>query len=836
MPKHVGGQGNPNAKLMVIGEAPGEVEDETGIPFAPNAPSGSTLDKVLLACGSSRDEVWITNVVKHRPPDNDLDRLSEIGHSIEEYIPELNREIQEIRPNVILAVGNLALKYTAGKDKITLWRGSILPCTVIPNCKVVPAIHPANFLTERVPFWHSKVFKFDVKRAIDESVDSELRIPNPHIQICKSSLQLYNYIEQYKDKPYFACDIETFGSIPVCVGIAFTKDSAMSIPLLRVNAEVEIGDHDLNEIWLILNRLFQTKKVIGQNFKFDHQKLLAPCGFDVRHVYADTMFLAHTIHPELPKKLEFLTSIYTRHPYYKDEGKEFNLKKHKLSRLLHYNGTDCIVTIECFERMMEICRAMGLEDFFFNQVMPLHQLYMDIDACGIAQDEKRKYELKLRYKALELYASDEFFNLSEYRCVYREEQEKIKKAEKKLDLEAEEKEKVINIASPKQLKEFLYGYMGFPIHQDTSEETLVGLLGNHCKMKENGIEVEDQIKARILENILDIRRFRITQSRLNAKVDYDGRMRTSYRCVGTENARSSTSILQPPVRPEQIGVAAQTITKHGDIGPEIRETYITDEGYVFLEADLSQAEARIVANLSGDENLLKLFDTADIHSTTASWIFKRPISKKDPGERFIGKESRHGGNYDMKKHRFMITVNTDARKFNILDPETGRVLKISERRADEILSIFHNMSPRIRGSFHKEIIQALKDSPTRTLQNPFGRQRQFLARWGQKLFQEAYAFIPQSTVRDHMIKVMIHLRKEYPDVRICLESHDSILALVKHDQVDGYASAVKEIMEQPIDFSRCSLPRKPLIIPAEVMIGEKNYRDLKKYNFEERVA
>jgi len=298
-------------------------------------------------------------------------------------------------------------------------------------------------------------------------------------------------------------------------------------------------------------------------------------------------------------------------------------------------------------------------------------------------------------------------------------------------------------------------------------------------------------------------------------------MRTAYRITGTETGRTSTSILKAPLRPHKLGLAFQTMTKHGDIGADLRSMFIPDDGMIFIEADLSQAEARVVALLSRDEETLKLFDTTDIHILTASWCFStKPelITRKDP-RRFVGKTVRHAGNYDMGKRRLMQTVMSDARRFHI-------DVQISEWKAGEILTIFHAKSPKIRGVFHAEIRAALADN-NRVLITPFGRYRQFFGRWDDDLFKEAYAQIPQSTVADHLKRVMLRVKARLPWLQIIVESHDAFTAQIPVNKVEEVRKVIKEEMEVPIDFSSCTLSRGNLTIPCEIFTG-MNYKDLEK--------
>src|SRR5690242_12619038 len=107
MPKYVPGIGPSTAKLIIVGEAPGEREEQEGKPFV--GPSGKIVDEVLANADIKSSEVYKTNVIKIRPPNNDIKKLLLLGKSIEDFIPQLWEEINAIKPNSILAFGNTAL-------------------------------------------------------------------------------------------------------------------------------------------------------------------------------------------------------------------------------------------------------------------------------------------------------------------------------------------------------------------------------------------------------------------------------------------------------------------------------------------------------------------------------------------------------------------------------------------------------------------------------------------------------------------------------------------------------------------------------------------------------
>jgi DNA polymerase-1 len=357
------------------------------------------------------------------------------------------------------------------------------------------------------------------------------------------------------------------------------------------------------------------------------------------------------------------------------------------------------------------------------------------------------------------------------------------------------------------MKELLFSELKLPPRDNTQEDTLVALLGNHT---EAGTK-----ESEILSLILELRQLRTNYGYLEAGVDPDGRIRTTYRITGTETGRTSTGVLGPPIRPWHSGMAFQTIPKHGPFSKYIRSIFIPPPGYVFLEVDLSQAEARIVALLADDEYTLKLFNSSDIHSTTASWIFNVPPEQITKDQRFIGKMVRHAGNYGMGKKRLMLNVNADAKKFGI-------PVQLSEARAKEIIDIFHLRTPKIRHIFHTQVREQVHKD--RTLFNPFGRMRQF---FGYLKDEELFAQIPQSTVSDHLRTAGLRIKDRDPGIRICAEIHDAFLLKVKEEEIEKTSKLLKEELEQEIDFSKCSLPRGKLKIPVEIQVGTR-LSELKK--------
>lgn len=151
---HVPGEGNSNAQLVVVGEAPGEREDSLGRPFV--GPSGELLTKILAAIDLKREDVFICNVLKHRPPGNRNPRPEEV----EACSPYLIKQLEIIQPRVIVAFGTFAAQTLLNtKEAIGKLRGRVHRYHGTP---LVVTYHPAAML--RNPAWKRPTWE-DVKLA-----------------------------------------------------------------------------------------------------------------------------------------------------------------------------------------------------------------------------------------------------------------------------------------------------------------------------------------------------------------------------------------------------------------------------------------------------------------------------------------------------------------------------------------------------------------------------------------------------------------------------------------------------------------------------------------------
>jgi uracil-DNA glycosylase family 4 len=812
---YVPGMGNANGRIAIVGEAPSFEEEAALKPFVGN--SGRELDKWLHEVGINRYECWTTNVCKYMVPPNAKSgrqipfwvRAKTVNIDKQQCINELYEEIKQLTNcNLVIALGNTALEALTNKNGITDYRGSILRGM---GKKVIATFHPAHILrqdAEIAGYWQKQVALADLKRCSEQQWFPDLRLPNRLLHICKSSAQLLDFIARHKEYDKPAVDIEAHpngSSIPICIGISFRPGEGITVPLWNKDDISSIPTADLVQCWYLTAKILGNNDIVGQNFKYDQDKIRR-LGFIIRRLASDTMLKAFAINPELPKNLAFNTSIYTEEPFYKNEG----MYEGDLADLLIGCARDSCVTKEIDLVMDKDLDKMNMRKYYENFIMHLHELYLAIETDGMLVDEARREVLLQKYIGWSEKLAYERFKLAGG--------------------------KNVNPQSWKQVRDFLYEYLNCPVREGTGEEVLTSLY--------NQVKKETQ-KAGIV-NILDSRRVEKTIGNyLMALPDYDGRMKsTYYLCL--ETGRTSTGLLEPPIRPEFrykdadsnkikkkcIGTAFQTLTKHGDIGQDIRSMYVADKGHCFIQIDSSQAEARVIFLLAKED--LTLFDKHDLHALTASWFVggeEKDWSKKVLGyehpNRFLGKTLRHAGHLGAKARRAANEVNTQARKYRI-------DIQIKELDAEVALNIFHMKQPKIRSVFQNGVKDCIDNTRQLRASIPYGVDsdhapvRTFFERHGDELYRQAYSYIPQRSITDNTKAAALRIRKQIDGVRIIVESHDSLTFLVPIIDIKYYVPILKTEMERPIDFSKCSIPRGLLSIPCDIEIGD-NYQEFKKY-------
>ena len=779
----VSGEGPNNARIAIVGEAPGMEEDYAGRPFVGS--SGKLLDALLTEAGINRNSCYITNVVKERPPGNNFNifyedtKRTKPTPALLEARAEVVQEIQELSPNVTIALGNEAMKALTGRSGIQKWRGSIQEGKV---GKVIASLHPAAVL--RMYNWRPLVL-VDLKRAKEESTHPEAHLPSITCHVMPRFSQVVDYIEmlRVKKKPV-AFDIETSGSHVRCLGLSNQPNEAFCIPFccspfsqgVKKGRVVFPANPRATSFWSLeeemailrlLDELMSDPDVpkVAQNYPFDASILEREFGFVTQGLWMDTMLVHNACYSELPKSLDFLTSFYTRHPRYSD----YNPASDQSTWV--YNCHDAAITGELAPILRKEAEDLGVWSFYKRHIEPT--------MISASRMGNRGVEIDMEY-----------FN-------------KLKAAltKKKEEMEEELNRLCgINPRSPKQVKEFLYGKMGLPPEYtgqgekrriSTCEECLERLRRKHPE--HSGI-LDLILKPRQLSTLLG--------NFFSTKFTEDGRITTSYNVAGTSGGRisSSADILG-------IGTNLQNIPKRRELGKTTRRAFRARKGNILVRIDLSQAEARYVAWDSKNRPLIKAFldPSFDVHTRNASLIFQKPQDEITPEERFKGKTCVHSANYKG-------------------GPRTAeKAAKVSYRFAKEALDRYKlGNAPYLQRWWESIEREVCNRGMIRT---KMGRIRIFLGRRDQTTFRSAISYKPQSDIGDVINQSLYNLDKDLPEGCFpILQVHDEVVCEAPVELALPCAIALDKALTHT--FTWDDVP-EPLIIPREICIGF-NWYDLKQ--------
>jgi uracil-DNA glycosylase len=368
-------RGVVGAPICVAGEAPGEDEARFHAPFV--GASGAEQDRMLSEAGVSPSDVWFTNAYKVQPPTtvgkdgkprkNDIGALPDLGVPLDVYQAEFIEELNQHRPSIIICTGASSLGVLCpscrgrnGEVPSTKWAGSLLtsPHLQFPHY-VLPVNHPA-FVLRQWSERQTSVFVYG--RAAQELAYLQTHgvlqaLPQRELIDCPTLNDCFDFLwhlYHYPDPRMIVCDIEMNPSkdkqrrwkFVYLIGIATSAQRAISIPLW------DFEPRHTAKLLHLLDNVFYFHSLCNQNwFNFDAPILEAQLGLNVNIAKSyDLMERHHVLWPELPHNLAFQTMMYTRQPFYKDEGKGIDTDSAAdMVRYRRYNALDCAVTYEVFE-------------------------------------------------------------------------------------------------------------------------------------------------------------------------------------------------------------------------------------------------------------------------------------------------------------------------------------------------------------------------------------------------------------------------------------------------------------------------------------------------------
>ena len=347
---------------------------------------------------------------------------------------------------------------------------------------------------------------------------------------------------------------------------------------------------------------------IGQNTKYDIE-VLKNYGIEVKAPLWDTMIAHYLINPGRENNMDYMAETLLKYQTIHIEEligpkgpRQKNMRDLSPTEIRDYAAEDADITLRLKNVLEPKLKEVGAEELFHNIEMPLVPILADMEYTGVKLDTKALDEVRLTFNERMIQLEKEIYELAGQE---------------------------FNISSPRQVGDILFGKLQII---EKAKKTKTG-------QYQTSEEVLQQLSSKhpIVEKILI---YRGLKKLIGTYVDalpklinpHTGHIHTSFnQCVTTTGRLSSSD---PNL---------QNIPVRGEDGKEIRKTIIPEEGQEFFSADYSQIELRVMASMSGDENMIEAFTSdADIHAATSAKIFHKPIEEVTKDERAKAKRANFG--------------------------------------------------------------------------------------------------------------------------------------------------------------------------------------------------
>ena len=595
--------------------------------------------------------------------------------------------------------------------------------------------------------------------------DGAEEIKNGPSQSIKTVVHDYQLVDKEEDiqklcdflitKSFVSFDTETTSTEAInaeLVGLSFCVEEkqAFYVPVPADRQEAE-------KIVNIFKPLYESEEIlkIGQNMKYDIE-VLGNYGIEVKGKMFDTMIAHYLIQPELRHNMDYMAEIYLGYQTIhieeligpKGKGQK-NMRDLTPEQIYEYAAEDADITLQLKNKLEPELKKYVAEDLFYNIEMPLMPVLAEMEMNGVRIDTDSLKEtsgvLTSRMKEIE----SRIYELAGME---------------------------FNIASPKQVGEVLFDKLKIV---EKAKKTKTGQYVTNEEVLQS-LKHKHEIVADILEH-------RGLKKLLGTYVDAlpklinprTGHIHTSFNQTVTATGRLSSS--DPNL---------QNIPVRGEDGKEIRKAFIPEPGCEFFSADYSQIELRVMAHLSGDENMIEAFrEGYDIHAATAAKIYKEDISDVSRDQRTKAKRANFGIIYG-------ITVFGLAER-----------LEISRDEAKQLISGYFETFPKVKEYMDKSIQRARAMGYAETL---FHRRR-YLADINShnatvRGFAERNAINApiQGTAADIIKVAMIRIHRRFKaegiQSKMILQVHDELNFSVLPEEHEKVERIVMEEMQNAFEM------------------------------------
>ena len=625
--------------------------------------------------------------------------------------------------------------------------------------KTPASVHSPEMIDtqELVNSSHAPHFSLEQDRENQSFID----LGKPEFITVSTLEALKKLIVEIKTSKMMSLDTETTSLDPklaelVGIAIAVSEKAGFYIPVgHQLTLDSKITQLDKSEVLAALKEVLESKEIkkIGQNLKYDIRVLLNQ-GIRVQGLFADTMVAAYALDSSGRHNLDYLCKKYLNYEVVAFEsvvGKgasQITFDQVPIEAATRYSAEDAWTALMLWKVLEPKLQAQGVEKLYREVDLPIVEVVVDMEEAGIKVDVPFLQKLETEF------------------------QKELKEIESKvLSLSQNQN---MNLNSPKQLGQFLFEELKLP----TQGKTKTGF-STDASVLEKLAPLHEA--PRLLLEYREISKLMGTYvlPLQDLRSKKDSRIRTSFHLTGTATGRLSSS--DPNL---------QNIPTRSKRGQKIREAFIAEEGMVFLSADYSQIELRILAHLSGDQSLVASFvNHEDVHRRTASEIFQVSPEHVSDEQRSFAKAINFGLMYG--KSAFGLAEE----------------LGITRTEAKNMIEKYFTRYHGVKEFLDHQIIDAKERGYITTL---LGRKRVLadIRSSNHAVRANAERMAMNSPIQgsaSDLIKVaMVDLHRELEaqnfKSRILLQVHDELVLECLQNEVDAVKVLVKKIMENAIQM------------------------------------
>lgn len=577
-------------------------------------------------------------------------------------------------------------------------------------------------------------------------------------------VEIENVVKQLKEARELSFDTETDSKDPIVANMVGISLSAKAGVAFYIPANVEGALSGKEVIHIVKPLLTNPDSLkIAQNFKYDYLVLLR-AGLKVEGPVFDTMVAGYLLDASQKLSMDALAKTYLNYEPVSIESLIGKGKSQKsmdelpYAEIADYACEDADVTYQLWQELKEKLEEDELKDIADKIEFPLIRVLAHMEKEGVSVD----------VDMLEQFSEELTTDLEEL--------------EKKIFEETGEE---FNLNSPKQLGEVLFDKLGLP----AGKKTKTGQYSTNEAVLTK-LAAEYDVPSKILD-YRSLSKLRSTYVDALPKLvnEESGRIHTELNQTVAATGRLSSSnpnLQNIPIRTER--------------GREIRKAFVPADGFKMLAADYSQVELRVIASISGDENMIQAFKNGeDIHSRTAKEVFNLDsLEDVTPDHRRKAKEVNFGIPYGVSAYGL------------------ASRLGISNSEGKEMIDQYFERFPGIQAYIDNTVKQAKEDGYVTTL---MGRRRYIpdinSRNWNVRGFAERTAInMPiQGTAADIIKQAMItiddFLRDSGYKSRMLLQVHDELIFEIHKDETDGLPEKLKGMMESAYKLD----------VPLDVEIG-----------------